>query len=70
MGTVITMLNLPVVLAALGLDQHLWIVRVLILAIGAVLSWRGVMKARANSKAASELEGATATEIVVEPQRA
>lgn len=69
-GTVITMLNLPVVLAALGLDQHLWIVRVLILAIGAVLSWRGVMKARANSKAASELEGATVTEIVVEPQRA
>ncbi|MCP1387591.1 sulfite exporter TauE/SafE family protein [Corynebacterium sp. TA-R-1] len=59
-GTLITMLNLPVVLAALGLDHHLWIPRLLILGIGAVLSWRGVMKARANSKAASEKEGATA----------
>ena len=69
-GTLITVLNAPVVLESVGLDQHLWAVRVLVLAIGAVLSWRGVMKARANSKAASELEGATVTSIVAEPQRA
>lgn len=58
-GALIVALNLPVVLGALGLDQHLWIVRVLILAIGAVLTWRGVMRARVNSKAASRAEGAT-----------
>lgn len=58
-GTIILTLNLPVVLAALGLDQKLWIVRVLLLAIGAILSWRGVVKARANSKKASAAEGIT-----------
>lgn len=58
-GTLILTLNLPVVLAALGLDQKLWIVRVLLLAIGAILSWRGVVKARANSKKASAAEEIT-----------
>lgn len=59
-GTLITALNAPVVLEAVGLDHHLWVPRVLILGIGTVLCWRGVMKARANSKHASELEGAGA----------
>lgn len=75
-GAVIVALNLPVVLAAVGLDEQLWIVRVLILAIGAVLCWRGVMEARAYSKAASEREGRASdvldapAAVVVEPQRA
>lgn len=55
-GALILALNLPVVLAAVGLDQNLWVVRVLVLAIGAILSWRGVVTARANSRAASERE--------------
>ena len=61
-GALIVALNLPVVLAGLGLDQHLWVVRVLVLAIGAVLTWRGVVRARVNSKAASRAEGATIVE--------
>ena len=67
-GTLITVLNLPVVLAAVGLDQHLWVVRVLLLCLGAVLCWRGAVKARANSKAASVAEGATPL-VVDPPQR-
>ena len=55
-GTLIVMLNLPVVLKAIGLDSHLWIPRLLILGIGLVLSWRGVVKARQHSKAASDRE--------------
>lgn len=55
-GTLILTLNLPVVLAAVGLDQNLWMVRVLVLAIGAILSWRGLVTARANSKAAAAAE--------------
>lgn len=58
-GALIVALNLPIVLAGLGLDQHLWVVRVLVLAIGAVLTWRGVVRARVNSAAASRAEGAT-----------
>ena len=67
-GTLITVLNLPVVLAAVGLDQQLWVVRVLLLCLGAVLCWRGAVKARANSKAASVAEGATPL-VVDPPQR-
>lgn len=63
-GALILALNLPVVLAAVGLDQNLWVVRVLVLAIGAILSWRGVVTARANSHAASEKEGAGGVNIV------
>lgn len=55
-GAVIVALNLPVVLAAVGFDDELWIVRVLILAIGALLCWRGVVETRTYSKAASERE--------------
>ncbi|QPK83083.1 sulfite exporter TauE/SafE family protein [Corynebacterium qintianiae] len=55
-GTLIVVLNLPTVLKAVGLDDNLWVVRVLVLAIGAVLSWRGAVKARHNSRAASEKE--------------
>lgn len=55
-GTLIVMLNLPIVLTAIGLDSHLWIPRLLILVIGLVLSWRGVVKARQHSKAASDRE--------------
>lgn len=60
-GALIVALNLPVVLAAAGLDRQLWVVRVLVLAVGAVLTWRGVVRARVNSKAGSKLEGATPT---------
>lgn len=55
-GTLIVVLNLPTVLKAVGLDNNLWVVRVLILAIGAVLCWRGVATARRQSKAASDKE--------------
>lgn len=64
-GSLIVALNLPVVLKAVGVDQHLWVVRVVVLLIGAALTWRGVMKARRNSAAASRAEGAT---VVVEEQ--
>lgn len=63
-GSLILALNLPVVLAAVGLDENLWVVRVLVLAIGAVLSWRGAATARVNSRAASEKEGAGGVNIV------
>lgn len=63
-GALILALNLPVVLAAVGLDQNLWVVRVLVLAIGAILSWRGAVTARANSRAASEKEGSERVTIV------
>lgn len=62
-GTLIVFLNLPVVLKFLGMTDGLWVVRVLVLIVGAALSVRGVLKARSNSRAASEREGAT----VVEP---
>ncbi|SDL96006.1 hypothetical protein SAMN04488535_1384 [Corynebacterium mycetoides] len=55
-GTLIVALNLPTVLKAIGLDDNLWVVRVLVIAIGAVLCYRGAVKARANSRAASERE--------------
>ena len=64
-GSLIVALNLPVVLKAVGVDQHLWVVRVVVLLIGAALTWRGVMKARRNSAAASRAEGAT---VVVDEQ--
>ena len=84
-GAVIVALNLPVVLAAVGFDDELWIVRVLILAIGALLCWRGVVETRTYSKAASEREECAdggslgvggggmviaPSVVVVEPQRA
>ncbi|OFT67639.1 permease [Corynebacterium sp. HMSC05C01] len=65
-GTLIVLLNLPVVLSFAGMTSGLWVVRALIIAAGAALSWRGIQRARANSRAASEREGAT----VVEPQPA
>ena len=65
-GTLIVFLNLPVVLKFAGMDSGLWVVRVLILLLGAALSVRGVLKARENSKAAGEREGAT----VVDPEPA
>lgn len=58
-GTLIVFLNLPVVLKFLGMDSGLWVVRVLVLVAGVVLSVRGVLKARENSAAASRAEGAT-----------
>lgn len=64
-GTLIVFLNLPVVLKFLGVTSGLVLVRVAVLAIGGALSWRGVRKARANSRAAAEREGATGS--VVEP---
>ena len=64
-GTLIVFLNLPVVLKFLGVTSGLVLVRVAVLAIGGALSWRGVRKARANSRAAAEREGATRS--VVEP---
>lgn len=65
-GSLIVALNMPVVLKAVGVDQHLWVVRLVVLLIGAALTVRGVRKARENSRAASEREGVT----VVEPQPA
>lgn len=65
-GTLIVFLNLPVVLKFAGMDSGLWVVRVLVLILGAALSVRGVLKARENSKAAGEREGAT----VVDPEPA
>ena len=65
-GTLIVFLNLPVVLKFVGVTEGLTVVRIAVLLIGAVLSARGVLKARENSRAASEREGAT----VVEPQPA
>ena len=65
-GTLIVFLNLPVVLKFLGVDSGLWVVRVLVLVLGAALSVRGVLKARQNSRAAGEREGAT----VVDPEPA
>lgn len=65
-GTLIVFLNLPVVLKFLGVDSGLWAVRVAVLIVGAALSVRGVLKARENSKAAGEREGAT----VVDPEPA
>lgn len=65
-GTLIVFLNLPVVLAAAGVTSGLWIVRVIVLLVGAALSARGVLKARENSRAAGEREGAT----VVDPEPA
>ncbi|MBF6476925.1 sulfite exporter TauE/SafE family protein [Nocardia cyriacigeorgica] len=65
-GTLIVFLNLPVVLKFLGVDSGLWAVRVAVLIVGAALSVRGVLKARENSRAAGEREGAT----VVDPEPA
>lgn len=65
-GTLIVFLNLPVVLKFLGVDSGLWAVRVAVLIVGAALSMRGVLKARENSRAAGEREGAT----VVDPEPA
>lgn len=65
-GTLIVFLNLPVVLKFLGMDSGLWAVRVVVLIVGAALSVRGVLKARENSRAAGEREGAT----VVDPEPA
>ena len=48
------------------MDSGLWAVRVVVLIVGAALSVRGVLKARENSKAAGEREGAT----VVDPEPA
>lgn len=64
-GSLIVALNLPVVLKAVGVDQHLWVVSVVVLLIGAALTWRGVLRARRNSAAASRAEGAT---VVVDEQ--
>lgn len=66
-GTLIVFLNLPVVLKFLGVDSGLWVVRVLVLVLGAALSVRGVLKARQNSRAAGEREGATVVDA--EPAR-
>ncbi|WKD58245.1 hypothetical protein CAPI_08590 [Corynebacterium capitovis DSM 44611] len=59
-GTLILMLNLPTVLKAVGVTDHLWIARAAVLVIGLALSARGVARARANSLAASEKEGHSA----------
>jgi len=48
-------------------DSGLWVVRVLVLVLGAALSVRGVLKARQNSRAAGEREGATVVDT--EPAR-
>ena len=64
-GSLIVALNLPVVLKAVRGDQHLWVVRLVVLLIGAALTWRGVLRARRNSAAASRAEGAT---VVVDEQ--
>lgn len=56
-GTLIVLLNLPVVLEAVGMADNLWVVRVAVLLVGVALSIRGVLRARANSRAAAEKEG-------------
>ena len=51
-GTLIVALNLPKVLAAVGVpDGGLWAARAAVLVVGAALSWRGVRKAREAKKA-------------------
>lgn len=64
-GTLIALLNLPVVLKAVGVTDHLWVVRVAVLLLGAALSARGALRARANSRAASEKEGHSPCEAEV-----
>ena len=48
-GTLIVFLNLPKVLAALGVSgEGLWAVRVAVIVVGVLLSWRGVQRARTS----------------------
>lgn len=48
-GTLIVFLNLPKVLAALGMSgEGLWAVRVAVIVVGVLLSWRGVQRARTS----------------------
>lgn len=48
-GTLIVFLNLPKVLAAVGVpDDGLWAARGVVVLLGAALSWRGVHRARAT----------------------
>lgn len=59
-GTLIVTLNLPVVLKALGVGASaLVVVRVAVVAVGIALAIRGWKKARENSRAAAEKEGAS-----------
>ncbi|WP_342318536.1 sulfite exporter TauE/SafE family protein [Corynebacterium mayonis] len=62
-GTLIVVLNLPVVLSALGVNEHLMWVRGGVLVVGLLLAARGVKRARANSKAASVKEGHSTGEM-------
>lgn len=59
-GTLIVTLNLPVVLKALGVAASaLVFVRIAVVVIGLALAFRGWKKARENSRAAAEKEGAS-----------
>lgn len=62
-GTLIVMLNLPVVLKALGVGATvLIVVRVVVLVVGVALSIRGWRRHRANWRAANEKEAAIGAE--------
>lgn len=59
-GTLIVTLNLPVVLKALGVGASVLVaVRIAAIVVGVALSIRGWKKARENSRAAAEKEGAS-----------
>lgn len=55
-GSLIVVLNVPTALRGLGVEQSLWPLQLVLLVFGAAISWRGVKKARENSKAAGEQE--------------
>lgn len=59
-GTLIVTLNLPVVLTALGVGASVLVaVRIAVVVVGIVLAIRGWKRARENSRAAAEKEGAS-----------
>ena len=65
-GTLIVVLNLPIVLSALGFGSAALIaVRIAVIIVGAALAYRGWKRAKANSRAAAEKESASPADEVV-----
>ena len=62
-GTLLVVLNLPAVLAFMGVEgPAVWVVRGLVLAVGLTLSWVGARRARRNA-----LDAVVVTGVDVEP---
>ncbi|WIM67459.1 sulfite exporter TauE/SafE family protein [Corynebacterium breve] len=66
-GTLIVLLNLPVVLNFASVP-HAWIAQAVVLVSGVALSGTGVYRARRNSKTAAQAEQNPTKSISVEPQ--